>query len=426
MLCLLQRSVLKSSCAFHTCLCSPALCINQLRFVSFQLPLFSTRSSQPVLVSTGILFVHVSVFPILFCLRFLSLQKNHLQRPSPFPIPIAKPGKKSCNGSTSRRYMKRELWTMCWEVTGKAPITLNWIDRNKGDSLHPNFRSRLVVREVKKQHGALPSHMLFSNMPPLEAAKILCSLLASKRTSRSGKLLKLALYDPSRAHFYGESQRAVYVSLPEGDEAENMCALLHKTMYGTQDASHAGKSTILESSSRKGSCKDKHGLQCSDIRNEMSCCWYTETISWRRRTEVSEGYVVRTLRLSLWWLYWTRRQPAHDVAESNCDISQRWIHQFRSRPKTCRNDHKTVGTRRFQRNFYTRRKEEIERCGSKWTTTHECGKDYVIQIVGDESTVSGTRQSRHRWIGEVAHQKNEESDGSGFQGSEKTWKVSDR
>ena len=134
-------------------------------------------------------------------------------------------------------YEKRTL-DECWAVTGKAPITLKWIDRNKGDSLHPNFRSRLVVREVKKQHGALPAHMLFSNMPPLEAAKILCSLLASKRTSKSGKLLKLALYDISRAHFYGESQRSVYVTLPEGDESEGKCALLHKTMYGTQDASH--------------------------------------------------------------------------------------------------------------------------------------------------------------------------------------------
>ena len=124
----------------------------------------------------------------------------------------------------------------CWEITGKAPITLKWIDRNKGDSLHPNYRSRLVVREVKKQHGALPAHMLFSNMPPLDsldAAKILCSLLASKRTSKNGKLLKVALYDISRAHFYGESQRE-----PEGDEAEGMCARLLKTMYGTQDASH--------------------------------------------------------------------------------------------------------------------------------------------------------------------------------------------
>ena len=38
-----------------------------------------------------------------------------------------------------------------WEVTGKAPITLKWVDRNKGDWERPNYRSRLVVREVKNK-----------------------------------------------------------------------------------------------------------------------------------------------------------------------------------------------------------------------------------------------------------------------------------
>lgn len=56
--------------------------------------------------------------------------------------------------------------------------------------------------------------------------------------------MKFALYDISRAHFYGESQRAVYVSLPEGDEAESMCALLLKTMYGTQDWQHYTKKLV--------------------------------------------------------------------------------------------------------------------------------------------------------------------------------------
>ena len=139
-------------------------------------------------------------------------------------------------------YEKRTL-DECWEVTGKTPITLKWIDRNKGDSLHPNYRSRLVVREVKKQHGALPAHMLFSNMPPVEAAKILCSLLASKRTSKVvlASLLAslLALYDISRAHFYSESQLAVYVTLPEGDQADNMC------VASQNDVWHAGCQSCL-------------------------------------------------------------------------------------------------------------------------------------------------------------------------------------
>ena len=98
------------------------------------------------------------------------------------------------------------------------------IDRNKGDREHPNYRSRIDVREVKRQHGALPGHMLFSNMPPLEAVKILCSELAARKKNKKGKDLRLALYDISRAHFYGEAQREIYVTLPP--------------MYGTQDASH--------------------------------------------------------------------------------------------------------------------------------------------------------------------------------------------
>lgn len=134
-------------------------------------------------------------------------------------------------------YEKRTL-EECWKETGKAPITLKWINRNKGDAEKPNYRSRIVVREVKKQHGALPGHMLFSNMPPLEAAKILCSDLATRKTSKKGRTLVLALYDISRAHFYGRAQRKVYVTLPPGDEQEGYCAILLKTMYGTQDASH--------------------------------------------------------------------------------------------------------------------------------------------------------------------------------------------
>ena len=110
-------------------------------------------------------------------------------------------------------YEKRPL-DECWSVTGKTPITLKWIDRNKGDREHPNYRSRVVARGIKKQHGALPGHMLFSNMPPLEAAKLLCSDLATRKKSRSGKALQLALCDISRAHFYGVAKRQIYVTLP--------------------------------------------------------------------------------------------------------------------------------------------------------------------------------------------------------------------
>ncbi|CAE7240586.1 unnamed protein product [Symbiodinium natans] len=127
----------------------------------------------------------------------------------------------------------------CWQETGRPPITLKWVDRNKGDNVNENYRSRLVVREVKSQGQAalLPEHALFSSMPPLEAVKLLCSLMTTLRVSRRGGKLSLRLIDISRAHFYGRATRRIFVTLPEGDESPGKCGLLLKTMYGTRDAS---------------------------------------------------------------------------------------------------------------------------------------------------------------------------------------------
>ncbi len=37
----------------------------------------------------------------------------------------------------------------CWEQTGKAPIGVRWVDINKGDEINPEYRSRLVAKEIK-------------------------------------------------------------------------------------------------------------------------------------------------------------------------------------------------------------------------------------------------------------------------------------
>ena len=34
----------------------------------------------------------------------------------------------------------------CYSKTGKAPISVRWIDINEGDDVNPNYRSRLVAR----------------------------------------------------------------------------------------------------------------------------------------------------------------------------------------------------------------------------------------------------------------------------------------
>ena len=60
----------------------------------------------------------------------------------------------------------------CWKNTGKAPIGTRWIDVNKGDDQYPDYRSRLVAQEIKRDRR----DDLFAATPPLEAKKILFAL----------------------------------------------------------------------------------------------------------------------------------------------------------------------------------------------------------------------------------------------------------
>ena len=38
----------------------------------------------------------------------------------------------------------------CWDVTGKNPITVRWLDINKCDKENRDYRSRLVAQEIKR------------------------------------------------------------------------------------------------------------------------------------------------------------------------------------------------------------------------------------------------------------------------------------
>ena len=83
---------------------------------------------------------------------------------------------------------------------------------------------------MKKKGQSLEEHELFSAMPPLEALKMLCSLMTLKA-------FEIKIIGISRAHSYGKSRRPVYTNLPPGREQPGKCAKLLKTMYGIQDAS---------------------------------------------------------------------------------------------------------------------------------------------------------------------------------------------
>ena len=125
------------------------------------------------------------------------------------------------------------------EHTGAKTIRLRWIVSYKGDDVKVNYRSRLVVREkrCKGEDGrALPAAFLFSAVSSLEGIKVLGSLMATMRTSKSDKPLHMQVRDISRARFYGTAPREIHVKRPEEGQDE-LCGLLVKSMYGTQDAS---------------------------------------------------------------------------------------------------------------------------------------------------------------------------------------------
>ena len=111
----------------------------------------------------------------------------------------------------------------CWESTGKAPIGVRWGDVNKGDKIHPEYRSRLVAKEIKIDKR----DDLFAATPPLESKKLLFSWAVTegigfvKGNRKEG--MKLDVIDVRRAYFHAEARRQVFVELCEEDRIEGMC-----------------------------------------------------------------------------------------------------------------------------------------------------------------------------------------------------------
>ncbi len=130
------------------------------------------------------------------------------------------------------------------QVTGRGPISVRWVDVNKGDDLCPKYRSRLVARQLKAHDRSNASY--FAPTPPLEALRTVLSLAATKLKHwqpdyrpDSDSRMQLSFLDISRAYFNAKTDSAspTYVSLPpEDDDCEEKCALLLRHMYGTRAA----------------------------------------------------------------------------------------------------------------------------------------------------------------------------------------------
>ena len=117
------------------------------------------------------------------------------------------------------------------------------MDRHKGDDQNPNYRSRLVAREIRRA-GEDP---IFAPTPPLESLRSILSFAATDFEGRdpqvrdpgSERRTQVSIVDIKRAYFCAATDPAkpTYVALPHEDpDCEEMCGLLLKHMYGTRKA----------------------------------------------------------------------------------------------------------------------------------------------------------------------------------------------
>ena len=110
----------------------------------------------------------------------------------------------------------------CWEKTGKAPIGIKWVDVNKGDEGNPEYRSRLVAKEIKVDRR----EDLFAATPPLEALTMLRSAAMTEgigyRRGREEFGMKLEFIDIKRAYLQAEVKREIFVEQPGEDKEVGM------------------------------------------------------------------------------------------------------------------------------------------------------------------------------------------------------------
>ena len=125
----------------------------------------------------------------------------------------------------------------CWKETGAGPIGSRWININKGDEQRPNYRSRLVIQEVR--HSGIEA--IFAATPPLESIRFLLSLQRS-----TTEKLKVMFIDIRRAHWTATIQRKVYVRLPKEVCDPSLCGRLNKAMYGCRDAAQCWEMEITD------------------------------------------------------------------------------------------------------------------------------------------------------------------------------------
>jgi len=217
--------------------------------------------------------------------------------------------KKELEYFQSKCVWKRVPISESHRVMGRPPVTVRWVDVNKGDDENPEIRSRLVARQIR---GANEDPM-FAPTPPLESLRTVLSYCATDmegeapkcRDGKSPNRVQISLIDISRAYFNAKCDPAnpVYVSLPAEDPSyQDTCGLLLKHMYGTQAAADGWQqeysSTMIKMGFTQGvacPCVFHHkerALVCSVHGDDFTTAGAKPDLDWFE-TELEARYELR-------------------------------------------------------------------------------------------------------------------------------------
>ena len=156
------------------------------------------------------------------------------------------------------------------EKTGKAPVTVRWVDVLKATRI----RSRLVARDFKG--GDKDRDDLFAATPPLEGIRLLLSKAATRpraKTKAKNGGRKLMFIDAKKAHLNPKCEEDVYMELPtEAKRGVNQCGKLNFWLYGFRPAAQAWEKFYAEKLEAAGFIR---GIGCSVVfyneELDMSC-----------------------------------------------------------------------------------------------------------------------------------------------------------
>jgi hypothetical protein len=151
----------------------------------------------------------------------------------------------------------------CWDKSGKAPVTVKWVDTEK---LGGVVRSRLVARDFKAK-GEKEREDLFAATPPLELLKAQLSRAASRR----GR--KVLVIDVKKAHLYPKCESEVFIELPsEAGAKPGTCGKLVHWLYGFRPAAQAWESHYAKNLESIGFVRGRASpVSFYDPASDVSC-----------------------------------------------------------------------------------------------------------------------------------------------------------